>query len=374
MCFEGRATCGSGNLITNKESGEMLEKYDLEKLAIGTLGSHSSLNIFKGAKEEGFRTVCICTKQNSLLYTKFPLADEIIVVKDFTELLREELQEKLRRLNVVLIPHGSFTAYLSTEQITRNLYVPIFGNRQLLHWETNREKQAEWLRKAGLQLPATFKTPDEIDRLAIAKLPGAKGGRGYFLANSPSSFRKKSKEMVDRGLLKEEDIDKVHLQEYALGVNVYPSYFSSIIKDDVEFLAVDRRYESAIDAIGKIPANEQLEINLNPTYTIIGNFPIVLRESLLPELIQMGESVHKKAKELAPPGIIGPFCLETVITDDLKIYTFEISARIVAGTNVGIGTSPYAYLRYGADMYMGRRIALELKEAREQGRLQEVLA
>jgi 5-formaminoimidazole-4-carboxamide-1-(beta)-D-ribofuranosyl 5'-monophosphate synthetase len=78
--------------------------------------------------------------------------------------------------------------------------------------------------------------------------------------------------------------------------------------------------------------------------------------------------------ELAPPGIIGPFCLETVITDDLKIYTFEISARIVAGTNIGIGTSPYAYLRYGADMYMGRRIALELKEAREQGKLPEVLA
>jgi 5-formaminoimidazole-4-carboxamide-1-(beta)-D-ribofuranosyl 5'-monophosphate synthetase len=157
-------------------------------------------------------------------------------------------------------------------------------------------------------------------------------------------------------------------------VNVYPSYFSSIIKDDVEFLAVDRRYESAVDAIGKIPASEQLEINVNPTYTVVGNFPIVLRESLLPELIQMGDNVHKKAKELAPPGIIGPFCLETVITDDLKIYTFEISARIVGGTNIGIGTSPYAYLKYGADMYMGRRIALELKEARNQGRLTEVLA
>jgi 5-formaminoimidazole-4-carboxamide-1-(beta)-D-ribofuranosyl 5'-monophosphate synthetase len=100
----------------------------------------------------------------------------------------------------------------------------------------------------------------------------------------------------------------------------------------------------------------------------------VLRESLLPELMRMGDSVHKKARELAPPGIIGPFCLETVITDDLKIYTFEISARIVGGTNVGIGTSPYAYLKYGENMYMGRRIALEIKEARKQGRLQTVLA
>ncbi len=361
-------------MITSKETGEMLEKYDLAKLAVGTLGSHSALNIFKGAKEEGFRTVCVCTEENAILYKKFPLVDEMIIVKDFTALLSKELQAKLRRLNVVLIPHGSFTAYLSTEQLTSSLYVPMFGNRQLLHWEANRKEQEEWLRKAGLRLPATFKTPDDIDRLIIAKLPGAKGGRGYFLANSPASFRKKFNEMVRRGLLREDDVGKIHLQEYALGVNVYPSYFSSIIKDDVELLAVDRRYESAVDAIGKIPASEQLEIDVNPTYTIVGNFPIVLRESLLPELLRMGDNVHKKARELAPPGIIGPFCLETVITDDLRIYTFEISARIVAGTNVGIGTSPYAYLKYGADMYMGRRIALELKEAREQGKLQEVLA
>jgi 5-formaminoimidazole-4-carboxamide-1-(beta)-D-ribofuranosyl 5'-monophosphate synthetase len=223
-------------------------------------------------------------------------------------------------------------------------------------------------------LPEAFKTPDDIDRLIIAKLQGAKGGRGYFLANSPKAFYKKFDEMVKRGLLSKDDLDKVHLQEYVLGVNAYPSYFSSIVKNDVEMLCVDRRYESSVDSIGKIPASHQLEIDVNPTYTVVGNFPIVLRESLLPEILRMGDSVHKKALELAPPGIIGPFCLETVITEDLKIFTFEISARIVAGTNVGIGSSPYAYLKYGENMYMGRRIALELKEARQQGKLQSVLA
>jgi 5-formaminoimidazole-4-carboxamide-1-(beta)-D-ribofuranosyl 5'-monophosphate synthetase len=175
-------------------------------------------------------------------------------------------------------------------------------------------------------------------------------------------------------LLKNEDLAGIHLQEYVLGVNVYPSYFSSILNGDVELLVMDRRYESAVDSIGRIPAGEQLEIDVNPTYTVVGNFPIVLRESLLPEILRMGDNVQKKARELAPPGIIGPFCLETVITDDLKIFTFEISARIVAGTNVGIGTSPYAYLKYGENMYMGRRIAKELKEAREQNRLLDILA
>jgi 5-formaminoimidazole-4-carboxamide-1-(beta)-D-ribofuranosyl 5'-monophosphate synthetase len=361
-------------VITSADIAKILEKYDQKKLAIGTVGSHSSLNIFKGAKEEGFRTVCVCKEKDAIMYRKYPLVDDLIIVKEFTELLNGQTQEELRRLNVLLIPHGSFTAYLSTEELTDSLYVPMFGNRRLLHWEANRKLQEEWLRQSGLRLPATFKTPEDIDRLVIAKLPGAKGGKGYFLANSPKSFRKKFNELVKRGLLKNEDLAGIHLQEYALGVNAYPSYFSSILNDDVELLAMDRRYESAVDSIGKIPASEQLEIDVNPTYTVVGNFPIVLRESLLPEILRMGDNVQKKARELAPPGIIGPFCLETVITDDLKIFTFEISARIVAGTNVGIGTSPYAYLKYGENMYMGRRIALEIKQAREQKRLQEILA
>lgn len=359
-------------MIETADMGKILEKYDQTKIAIGTLGSHSSLNIFKGAKEEGFRTVCVCKEKDAIMYQKFPLVDELIVVKDFTELLTKPLQERLRKLNVVLIPHGSFTAYLSTEELQNSLMVPMFGNRKLLDWEASRKSQEEWLRQAGLRLPATFKTPEDIDRLVIVKLPGAKGGRGYFLANSPKVFYKKFQEMVKRGLLQEDDVSKVHLQEYALGVNVYPSYFSSIIQNDVELLAMDRRYESAVDSIGKIPASQQLDIDVNPTYTVVGNFPIVLRESLLPEMMRMGDNVHKKARELSPPGIIGPFCLETVITDDLKIFTFEISARIVAGTNVGIGTSPYAYLRYGENMYMGRRIAMEIKDAIKQKRLHEI--
>jgi len=361
-------------VITSAEIAKILEKYETKKLAIGTVGSHSSLNIFKGAKEEGFLTVCVCKEKDAIMYRKYPLVDHLIIVKDFTELLNAKMQEKLQKLNVVLIPHGSFTAYLSTEELTDSLHVPMFGNRQLLHWEANRKLQEEWLRQAGLRLPATFRTPEDVDSLVIAKLPGAKGGKGYFLANSPQAFHKKFNELVKRGLLKTEDLNAIHLQEYVLGVNVYPSYFSSILNDDVELLAMDRRYESAVDSIGKIPATEQLEIDVNPTYTVVGNFPIVLRESLLPEILRMGENVQKKARELAPPGIIGPFCLETVITDDLKIFTFEISARIVAGTNVGIGTSPYAYLKYGENMYMGRRIAKEIKEANEQKRLLNILA
>ncbi|MBX5326341.1 formate--phosphoribosylaminoimidazolecarboxamide ligase [Candidatus Bathyarchaeota archaeon A05DMB-4] len=359
--------------MTRKKISQILSSYDQENLAICTLGSHSALNIFKGAKEEGFKTVCVCKENDKILYKKFPLADEILIVREFADILKPNFQKKLTQLNTILIPHGSFTAYLNTKQLTNSLFVPMFGNRQLLDWEADREKQKQWLSNAGLKLPKTFQKPEQINTLTIAKLPGAKGGKGYFLSNSPKSFRKKIKEMIRRGLLSRKDVRLIHLQEYVLGVNVYPHYFSSIINRDVEFLGVDKRYESAVDAIGRLPASEQLEIGINPTYTIVGNIPIMLRESLLPELIRIGESVVKVSNDIAPPGVIGPFCLETVITDNLDVYVFEISARIVAGTNVGIGISPYAYLRYGENMYMGRRIALEIKQAAKQKKLGEIV-
>jgi 5-formaminoimidazole-4-carboxamide-1-(beta)-D-ribofuranosyl 5'-monophosphate synthetase len=155
-------------------------------------------------------------------------------------------------------------------------------------------------------LPATFKTPEDIDRLIIANYQGAKGGRGYFLANSPKNFYKQFNDMVKRGMLTQDDLASIHLQEYALGVNVYPSYFSSIINDDVELLCDGQTLRISCGFHRQNPCSQQLEIDINPTYTVVGNFPIVLRESLLPEIMRMGENVHKKARELSPPGIIGP--------------------------------------------------------------------
>jgi len=360
-------------VIEKEEIEALVKKYDEKSIFIGTIGSHSALNIFKGAREEGFRTVCVCTRNREIVYRKFPLVDKFIFVEKFSNLLDEEVQEELREMNTILIPHGSFNAYISMEELLNDLYVPMFGNRRLLSWEINREKQREWLLRAGLKLPKIFRSPDEISRLAIAKFPGARGGKGYFLADSLESFRRKAEDMVRKGHLKREDLDNVQLQEYILGVNAYFQYFRSLLEDDVELLGMDKRYESTVDTLGRIPAKDQLQIDLNPTYTIIGNTPLTLRESLLPEVLRMGDRVAEVSEKIAPPGIIGPFCLETIITDEGEIYAFEISARIVAGSNVGIGTSPYAYLKYGEKMYMGRRIACEIRNGIQNRNLEKIL-
>ena len=55
------------------------------------------------------------------------------------------VQQKLKDENTILIPHGSFNAYVGTDQMLDKLEVPLFGNRELLYWETDRDKQREWL-------------------------------------------------------------------------------------------------------------------------------------------------------------------------------------------------------------------------------------
>ncbi|MEM1639802.1 MAG: DUF1297 domain-containing protein, partial [Desulfurococcaceae archaeon] len=73
------------------------------------------------------------------------------------------------------------------------------------------------------------------------------------------------------------------------------------------------------------------------------------------------------------PGVIGPFCLESIITETMDIVVFEFSGRIVAGTNLYIDGSPYSYLYWNEPMSTGRRIARELKMAIEKNVLHRVL-
>jgi len=348
---------------------EVLRNYGKE-ITIATLGSHSALNILRGARDEGFRTVCVCRKRERIIYESFGVADEIIEIGDYRDLLKKSLQDELVEKNTIIIPHGTFNAYIGN---LNDLYVPVFGNRKLMLWETIREKQMEWLREANLNLPKTYERAEDIDRLVIVKYPGARGGAGYFLASSTEDFYEKAERMIKAGLISEEDVKNAHIQEYIVGANVYFTFFYSPVFDRVELIAADRRYESSVDGIGRIPAEDQLKAKINPTYTVVGNFPVVLRESLLVKVLKAARSVVEVSKRIAYPGMVGPFCLETVFDDNANMYVFEISARIVAGSNVGVPYSPYSYVLFGEPMYAGRRIAREIKLALSKNMLEELV-
>jgi len=334
-----------------------------KKYKIGTLGSHSALQILKGARDEGFETLIICQSGREQPYISYRVADTIIEVDSFRDVWT--LEQQLLDENVILVPHGSFFSAFTDLEALNKMRTMYFGNKAILPWEESRTKQRQWLKKAGLLLPRIYKKPEDIDGPTIIKFYGAGGGKGYFLAHTPAEFRRKIKPFAGR---------KFIIQEYVVGAPIYVHYFYSPLTGELEVMSMDKRYESNVDSIGRISAKDQLDLNIESSYNIMGNMPLVVRESLLPEIFDMGQRVVEASQKLEPGGLFGPFCLEMIVTPELETYVFEISARIVAGTNPYINGSPYSDLRYSEPMSTGRRVAREIKNAIETKQLNKIIS
>jgi 5-formaminoimidazole-4-carboxamide-1-(beta)-D-ribofuranosyl 5'-monophosphate synthetase len=352
---------------------DVLDGYDKEDITIATLGSHSSLHMFQGAKKEGFRTAVVCEKGREVPYQRFNSADEYIIVDKFSDIVNEEVQQELRDMNSIVFPHGSFVAYAGLDNIETIFNVPMFGNRDILRWEAERDLERKLMTESGVRIPKKIKSPGDIDGTVMVKFPGARGGRGYFVAGSPEEFDQKIDQMIQRNWIEEKDIKDAHIEEYVLGCNYCIHYFYSGLNDEVEVMGMDSRYESTIDGLTRVPAKDQLDINTNPSYVITGNHPVVMRESLLPQVFDIGDKIVEGAKELVPPGFNGPFCMQTLVTDNLEVVVFEMSARSDGGTNTFMDGSPYSYLKYGEPMSMGRRMAREIKNGIKENRLEEII-
>jgi 5-formaminoimidazole-4-carboxamide-1-(beta)-D-ribofuranosyl 5'-monophosphate synthetase len=87
----------------------------------------------------------------------------------------------------------------------------------------------------------------------------------------------------------------------------------------------------------------------------------------------MSRNIVNVSLDLFYPGIVGAFCIETVLTDDLEFFVFEISARIVAGSNLYPLGSQYTEFMFGEPMSTGRRISRDINVARNQGELHKVV-
>ena len=356
------------NTMTKIIVNDMLTSYDKKNLTIATVCSHSSLQIFNGAKKEGFKTLGISVGEQKKIYDAFPLGkpDDFFVVDSYKDIAKraEELQEK----NVIVIPHGSFVEYLGAEKFLI-LNLPTFGNRNVLIWESDRNKERIWLEGAGLTMPQEIKDPRDIDKPVIVKYHGAKGGKGFFIAKTYDEFLKRVKKNKSYSI-----------QEFVLGTRYYIHYFYSPIQDNayrlskgsLQLLSMDRRDETTIDEVQRLGSIQELEeLGIHPTFVVTGNIPIVMRESLLPKVFKMGEAVVEKSLGLFG-GVIGSFCLESVVTENLEFKVFEISARIVAGTNPYVSGSPYSEF-IQPDLSTGRRIAQEIKYATKQKVLDKIL-
>lgn len=364
-------------MIDRNEIWKLLESYDIKNVRIGSLGSHSALDISDGAKDEGFKTIVVCQRGRERAYLKYKrIIDECIVLDKFSMIVDEEVQETLRLKNTIFVPHRAFSTYVSYDDIENKFLLPMFGNRYLLRTEErNFEKNQYYLlERAGIRTPKRFKSPCEIDRLVIVKVQEArrKIERAFFTALDEKDFWRKARERIEKGIIREEDLEKAVIEEFVLGTYFNFNYFYSPLKNELEFMGIDRRLQTNLHDFVSLPAKQQLEVDVVLQNIEIGHMGATIRESMLEKVFEIGEKFVEVTKREFPPGIIGPFALQGAVTKDQEIVIFDVSPRVPGSPVIGT-TSPYTKYAYGIPMSVGRRIAKEIREGIETESLKELI-
>jgi 5-formaminoimidazole-4-carboxamide-1-(beta)-D-ribofuranosyl 5'-monophosphate synthetase len=367
-------------LIRLQQIAAIVGNYDLKNITVGTIGSHSALEIMDGAKDENLKTICICQKGREQPYRRFKrLTDKIILLDKFSDILYPENQEKLRQSNTIMVAHRAFTAYLGYDNIENNLRVPIFGNRLLLRAEerTVERNQYYLLEKAGIRHPKLYHKPLDIDGPAMVKVQEAtrKLERAFFIVSSYEDYEKKSKQKIEQGLVTKEDLESAAIEQYVPGTYFNLNFFVSPLTGETEFLGIERRLQTNIHDFVSLSARQQMEIeeqDIQIQNIEVGHTPASIRESLLEKVFEMGDRIAVAARKEYPPGIIGPISLQSIVTVDLDFVVYDVSLR-VPGNPIMATTSPYTKYYYGHTMGVGRRIAMEIKDAMKQQKLADIV-
>jgi len=338
------------------------------------------LDIARGAKDEGFKTITLCKRGREQTYERYfksrvrgkesiGCIDENIILNDWKEIIREDILKKLINLNTIIIPHRSLEVYLGYDIIENLLKVPLFGNRKLLRAEERTgpykiEKNQDYLIKlAGILMPKKFSGPNQIDRPVIIKATKAIGERHFTrefpIVKSEKEYEEKCRELVERGKTKEEkeaieeNFRAAPIEEYINGEKINLNFFYSKVHDELELLGTDTRLQ--------FPNGEEL-----------AHIPLSLRESLIEKSMEMGRRLVETTKKEFFPGIIGPFALQTIADEKENLLVYDVSFRIPGSPDTEV--TPYTKYLYGQPVSFGRRIAKEIKDAIMLAKIEEVVS
>jgi 5-formaminoimidazole-4-carboxamide-1-(beta)-D-ribofuranosyl 5'-monophosphate synthetase len=364
-------------MINSSQVVDIVKNYDKKHINIGVLGSHSALEVMDGCVDESIRTICICQKGRETPYLRFKrLSNTVIVLNRFIDIINPESQKKLRDLNVLMIAHRAFSVYIGYDNIENKFLIPIFGNRYLLRAEerTAYKNQYYLLNKAKIKHPQLQK-PCDISGPSIVKVQEAKRKleRAFFFVNSYNDYLEKTELKIKSGLISRTDLESAIIEEYIIGTYFNFNFFYSPLKKDLEFLGIERRLQTDLnDFTTSLTAKQQLELNIELQNIEIGHTPASIRESMLEKVFDLGDKFVNAVKEEYPPGLIGPFSLQSIITKDLDIFVYDVSFR-VPGNPILSTTSPYTKYYYGTTFGVGRRIAMEIKDAISNDRIKEIV-
>ncbi|MDQ2679469.1 MAG: DUF1297 domain-containing protein [Candidatus Eremiobacteraeota bacterium] len=368
-----------------------LRAYDRSKLTLCSIGSHSALDVAYGAAALGLRNLIVTAKGREKTYAQYykrtqnpprGCVDETIALAAFTELLNEDVQQQLLARNAIFLANRSFEVYLhqkySYEEIERGMKVPMFGNRHLLRAEERDEANNQYalLAKAQIRHPLQFPSPSQIDRLVMVKAPHAKVSfeRAFFLCSSPREYAQVSSQLIKDGMLNEAGLANAVIEEYALGPSVNLNFFYSPILGELELSGTDTRRQTNVDGLRSVPpAALRYVENIPMRMEEAGHIATTLTESMLEKAFDLGERFVRVARDANPPGVIGPFALQCIIVSGppKDFICYDVSLRIPGSP--GTRYTPYSAYRWGRDISVGERIAMEVAFARDQNRLEEVL-
>ncbi len=380
----------------------------------------------------------------------------ILILDRYSDIVK--YADELVNLECLHIPNRAFSVYVGGDEycsvIENKFAVPIVGSRTLLKIENRGaiEKDYYWFaEKASIPYPKSyqyevheggirFKEPVDEPMLLKAEHAHRAFEREFIFAANSRHLEEKVAREVEAGNLNKEGLENGRVEQIVLGPHANFNFFFSPLDaksewGDVDdwfaklynvsmeeariclanqFLSIDERRETTLDGLKRLPADVQQKIRKIPSFEVTAHAILSLRESLLKDVHRYADRFMLSCREHAYPGIIGAWCLQTLITwdrvskyelktvikldftsgveaktaADYGLYdvpeerdpymhipvTQDIALRHGGGTNVHMGIgSQYANAKYRKTMSMGDRIALEIRRAWKTDQLHEIV-
>jgi len=380
----------------------------------------------------------------------------ILILKKYSDIVKHA--DELVNLECLQIPNRAFSVYVGGDEncsVIENDYpVPILGSRMALKVENRGEidKDYYWFaEKAGIPFPKSYKYEvhkggirfkDPIDEPMLLKAEHAHRAfeREFIFAADSRDLEEKVEKEFKAGTLSREGLERGRVEQIVLGPHANFNFFYSPLDaeedwGDVDdwysrlynvslgearvclanqFLSIDERRETTLDGVRRLPLEVQEKLKKVPSFEVSAHLMMSLRESLLKDMHRYADAYLLAMRKYMPPGIIGAWCLQTLITWDrvskyelrpkVKVdftsgteaktsidyglydasetadpymhipVTQDVALRHGGGTNVHMGLgSQYANAKFNRTMSMGDRIAMEIRRALKAKKLSEIV-
>jgi 5-formaminoimidazole-4-carboxamide-1-(beta)-D-ribofuranosyl 5'-monophosphate synthetase len=359
------------------------------RVTLATLGSHSALEICRGARAYGLPTLVVAERGRERTYAEYFRAsggegcvDEVLLVDRFAELLSDRVQDELRRAGAIWVPHRSFEVYLGRDYdaIENSFDVRMFGNRRLLRIEERElhPNQYDLLRAAGIPHPRLFAAADDIDRPVLVKVLEQERGfeRAFFVARDRDDYMRQAEQGLAAGVFTAGALAAATIEEFVLGAQVNLNFFYSPLRQRLELLGTDTRRQTNSAGLAALPGtlHEAVLRAVALKHEEAGHIAVTVLESMLERAFELGERFVTAAAAATPPGVIGPFALQCFVVPGPPKKDFvvvDVSPRMPGSP--GIAATPYTQYLFGRPVSAGERIAMEIADALEAGSLESVI-